>query len=61
MRKLEALKTILFSCEQEEGKGFSLEGLFQLIDENKNGEFTMEELSGFLKKAGYDATEHECV
>ena len=31
------------------------------LDENKNGEFTMEELSGFLKKAGYDATEHECV
>jgi len=59
MRKLEALKRILFTVE--EGKVFSTEELFKLIDENKNGEFTMEELSGFLKKAGYDATEHECV
>jgi Ca2+-binding EF-hand superfamily protein len=61
MRKLEALKSVLFTIEEEQGKGFSMEGLFKQIDDNKNGEFTMEELSAFLKKAGYDASEHECV
>lgn len=61
MRKLEALKNILSAVEPEEGKAMSIDGLFKQIDLNSNGEFTMEELSNFLKKAGYDATEHECV
>lgn len=31
------------------------------MDENTNGEFTLEELTAYLKKAGYDATEHEAI
>lgn len=61
MRKLEALKGLLASVELGEGEAYSNAALFKLIDANTNGEFTMEELSAFLKSAGYDATEHECV
>ena len=61
MRKLEALKNILFSVEFPDGKSYSNEEVFKLIDKNLNGEVTVEDLSAFLKNAGYNATEHDCV
>jgi len=56
IRKLEAHKTLVHGVKEN-----AAGDIFAEIDTNNNTEFTLEELSAFLKKAGYDATEHECV
>ena len=65
MRKLEALKRLLTAVKVKAPgstaeEAYSNAKLFPLIDKNKNGSFTMEELAAFLRGAGFEATEHEC-